>query len=105
MPGHALSVDDAERSLLHGEVARLDALAERRLRLLRVFGVAGGALLVVGICVGAGVTQLRQQLSSCRARLVESRQESSALAAAEGSARRMVTGASVAPVDSTPSGT
>jgi 3D (Asp-Asp-Asp) domain-containing protein len=77
---------------LHDQVARLEALARRRTRQLRILLATGGALLVLGVCFGvAGLTQLRQQLSSCRASLLESRQESSAIAAGDGGTRRAAT--------------
>jgi 3D (Asp-Asp-Asp) domain-containing protein len=88
-----LSGEATESSSLHAQVARLEALARRRTRQLRIVLATGGALLVLGVCFGvAGLTQLRQQLSSCRARLLESRQESSAIAAADGGTRRVATG-------------
>jgi 3D (Asp-Asp-Asp) domain-containing protein len=87
-----LSGEAPESSSLHDQVARLEALARRRTRQLRILLAIGGALLVLGVCFGAaGLTQLRQQLSSCRARLLESRQESSAIAAADDGMRRAAT--------------
>ena len=82
MSGNTIAVDAADLFSLHDRVARLDALARRRGRQVRALLVAGGALLALGVCVGTGFSQLRQQLSSCHARLIEYHHESSALAAA-----------------------
>jgi hypothetical protein len=92
MPGNTVTVDAAELSSLHDRVARLDALARRRGRQIRMLLVAGGTLLALGVCFGTGFSQLRQQLSSCHERLIESRRESSALAATDGIMRRAATG-------------
>jgi 3D (Asp-Asp-Asp) domain-containing protein len=87
-----LSGEAPESSSLHDQVARLEVLARRRTRQLRILIATGGALLVLGVCFGAaGLTQLRRQLSSCRARLVESGRESSAIAAADDGMRRAST--------------
>ena len=92
MPDTSLSGGQPESSPLHDQIARLAALARRRTRQLRILLAISGALLVLCACFGiAGLTQLRQQLSSCRARLLESRQESSAIAAADGTMRRAAT--------------
>jgi hypothetical protein len=92
MPGNTVTVDAAELSSLHDRVARLDALARRRGRQIRLLLVAGGTLLALGVCFGTGFSQLREQLSSCHARLIESRQENSALAATDGIMHRAATG-------------
>jgi hypothetical protein len=91
MPGNTVTVDAAELSSLHDRVARLDALARRRGRQIRLLLLAGGTVLALGVCFGTGLTQLRQQLSSCHEKLIESRQESSALAAADGNVHRATT--------------
>jgi membrane-associated PAP2 superfamily phosphatase len=70
--------DPPELAFLQNEVARLEALAHRRGRALLV----AGAMLALGVVVGFGEVHVRQQLVSCRARLVESRQALSALARA-----------------------
>jgi hypothetical protein len=92
MPGNNLSVDAAELASLHDQIARLDALARRRARQLRALLVAAAALLGLGVCVESGFTRLQQQLTSCRTRLLESRQESSAIAGADGSTRHVASG-------------
>jgi 3D (Asp-Asp-Asp) domain-containing protein len=99
MPGNTLSIDAAELSALHDQVARLDALARRRGRQLHALLVAGASLLALGVCFGTGFTQLRGQLSSCRARLLESRQESSAVATTEGETRHASTSGPAAGLD------
>lgn len=105
MSGTTLAVHDAApSSSLRDEIARLDTLARRRLRLVRVLSVASAAMLALGVCVGAGLTQVRHQLSSCRARLIESRQESSAIAAADSAGRRVVTAATGTTADTPLSG-
>lgn len=91
MPGNTVTVDAAQLSSLHDRVARLDALARRRGRQIRLLLVAGGTLIALGVCFETGLTQLRQQLSSCHEKLIESRQESSALAAADGNVHRATT--------------
>jgi hypothetical protein len=91
MLGTNLSPDAAELSSLHDQVARLDALARRRGRQLRALLAIGTALLALDIGFGTGFAGLQQQLTSCRARLVESRQESSAIAGAGGSTRHAAT--------------
>ena len=91
MSGNTVTVDAAELSSLHDRVARLDALARRRGRQIRLLLVAGGTLLVLFACFGTGFTQLRQELSSCHDKLIESRQESSAIAAADGIMHRATT--------------
>jgi len=70
---------------MRDELARLQAIVRRRRHAL---GAVGVALLALGACAGVGVTRLWQQLGSCRAKLVESRQELSALARADGDTRR-----------------
>jgi len=91
MPGNMVTVDAAELSSLRDRVARLDALVRRRGRQIRLLLVTGGTLLALGVCFGTGFSQLRQELSSCHERLIESRQESSALAAADGLMHRAAT--------------
>jgi hypothetical protein len=91
MPGTTFSIDAAELSALRDQVARLDALARRRGRQLHALLVAGASLLALGVCFGTGFTQIRHQLSSCRARLLESRQESSAVASTDGGTRHAST--------------
>ena len=82
-------------------MARLDALARRRGRQLHALLVAGASLLALGVCFGTGFTQLRHQLSSCRARLLESRQESSAVASTDGGTRHASTSSSAGELDVT----
>jgi len=91
MPGNTVTVDVAELSSLHDRVTRLDALARRRGRQIRMLLVAGGTLLALGVCFGTGLSRVRQQLSSCHERLIESRHESSALAATDGVMHRAAT--------------
>ncbi len=79
MPPHDISSAPDQLSSLQREVARLDALARRRGRTL---AVTGGALLALGVAAAFGVVEVRRQLTSCRAKLVESRQSQSALASA-----------------------
>jgi hypothetical protein len=79
MPPHDLPPTPDQLSSLQSEVARLDALARRRGRTL---AVTGGALLALGLAAAFGVVEVRRQLTSCRAKLVESRQSQSALARA-----------------------
>jgi hypothetical protein len=92
MPGNTVTVDAAELASLHDRMARLDALARRRGRQLRLLLVTGGTLLALGLCFGTGLSRLRQQLSSCHERLIESRHENSALAATDGIMHRAATG-------------
>jgi len=66
-----------EISFLQTEVARLEKLARRRGRAL---ALTGGAVIALGITVAFGAGDVRHQLRSCRAKLVESRQALSALA-------------------------
>jgi hypothetical protein len=61
---------------LRQQVASLEACARLR---GRVLGVLGGVLLALGVAAALGVVDVRQQLVSCRAKLVESRQAHSAL--------------------------
>jgi hypothetical protein len=77
MPVTTSSDGPDELSSLRQQVARLDTLARRRGRLL---AVGGGTLLALGLATASGVVDFRQQLASCRAKLVESRQSLSALA-------------------------
>src|SRR5262249_9851627 len=97
MPGNMVTVDAAELSSLHDRVARLDALVRRRGRQIRLLLATGGTLLALGVCFGTGFSQLRQELSSCHERLIESRPESPALAAADGLMHRAATSEPVRP--------
>jgi len=85
MLGNTLAVDGNDLSSIRDELARLRALVRWR---RQVLGVVGVGLLALGACAGVGVTRLWQQLGSCRAKLVESRQELSALAGADVDSRR-----------------
>ncbi len=67
---------DPDLSALRDEITRLTLRARRRGRLL---GVLAGTLLALVAAAGSGVVDIRQQLASCRAKLVESRQAHSAL--------------------------
>jgi len=71
-------------SLRH-HVASLEARVRRRGRLVAGLGTL---LLGIGIAAAFGVIDVRQQLVSCRAKLVESRQAHSALVHDDGDARR-----------------
>jgi hypothetical protein len=104
MPGTTFSIDAAELSALRDQVARLDALARRRGRQLHALLVAGASLLALGVCFGTGFTQVRHQLSSCRARLLESRQESSAVASTDGGTRHASTSSPAGELDVTAHG-
>jgi len=74
-----LPKDSNELSHLQNEVAHLKALANRRGRALVL---AGGTILALGMAVVFGAVDVRHELRSCRAKLVESRQGLSALASA-----------------------
>jgi hypothetical protein len=99
MPGTTSSIDAAELSALRDQVAQLDALARRRGRQLHALLVAGASLLALGVCFGTGFTQLRHQLTSCRARLLESHQESSAVASTDGGMRHASTSSPAGELD------
>jgi len=76
---HDLPRDSNELAHLQGEVVRLEALANRRGWAL---ALAGGAILALGMAVALGAVDVRHELLSCRAKLVESREGLSALARA-----------------------
>ena len=61
---------------LHRHVASLEARVRRRGRLVAGLGTL---LLGLGVAAAFGVVDVRHQLVSCRAKLVESRQVHSAL--------------------------
>lgn len=77
MPVTTPSDGPDELASLRQQVAHLEALSRRRGRML---AVGGGTLLALGLAAASGVVDVRQQLASCRAKLVESRQSLSALA-------------------------
>jgi len=80
---HADRPDDL--ASLRRHVASLEARVRRRGRLAAGLGTL---LLGIGLATAFGVVDVRQQLVSCRAKLVESRQAHSALVRDDGDARR-----------------
>jgi hypothetical protein len=66
-----------------GSLRQRVALLESRVRWRgRMLGITTGALLALGVISALGGIDVRRQLASCRARLVESGQSHTALAAA-----------------------
>ena len=77
MPATTTSPGPDELSSLRQQVARLEAIARRRGRLL---GITACALLALSLAAASGVVDVQRQLASCRTKLVESRESLSALA-------------------------
>jgi hypothetical protein len=74
-----------ELTTLRQHVVSLETRVRRR---GRVLAVLGAVLAALGIAAGFGVFDVQQQLASCRAKLVESRQAHSALVRGDAEASR-----------------
>ena len=82
MPGFAPPTDTDELASLRDQLTRLEALARRRGRTIRLLGICTAVLLAFGVLAGHGLREARRTLVACRTAIDPSKHTLTALASA-----------------------
>src|SRR5262249_39073506 len=87
MPGLVPPANTDELASLRDQLTRLEALARRRGRTIRLLGISMAVLLAFGVLAGHGLREARRTLAACRTSVDPSKHTLTALASAHEDAR------------------
>ena len=87
MPGLVPPANTDELASLRDQLTRLEALARRRGRTIRLLGISMAVLLAFGVLAGHGLREARRTLVACRTSVDPSKHTLTALASAHEDAR------------------